>query len=523
LLYWLAGSQPDLEWNPLQGAGGKAREDLMAQQPQWARLLFVLLGILLLMGGCGGAEPSPTPVQAQDEPSYPTLTPQGTTYYVAPSGSDSNSGTEARPWRTIGKATETLVAGDTVYIRAGTYREQVEAQNSGSAGSPITYAATPGETVTIDGSSLSLPDYETGLFVIEDVSYIVVSGLRIVNAGPNDNNAGIYVDNAHHVLIENNYTYNTASSGIGVWDGSHVILDRNEVRLACNDGEQEMITVSGTDTFEVRNNHVHEGGPGSNGGEGITIKGGAINGKVFGNHVHDLPHGERTCLYIDAWGTRATSNIWVYANTLHHCAAGISLASEDGGLVRDIRIYNNLAYANQSNGLEIGDWGEFGVPRRPVENVTFINNTVYANGTAGWGAGFWNGNSDVKGILVRNNIFSQNETAQMINESTASLAVDHNLIDGTQDDAHAITGTDYVVGNPSFVDAARADFRLRRGSPAIDAGSAVDAPGVDFAGRPRPRDGDGDGTARVDIGAYEAAPEVTYTDTTFLALVLNQR
>jgi nitrous oxidase accessory protein NosD len=112
---------------------------------------------------------------------------------------------------------------------------------------------------------MHLPKYETGLFVVEDTNYIKVSGLRIINAGPNDNNAGIYVDNSHHIIIENNYTYNTVSSGIGVWDGNNIIIDGNEVGLACNDGEQECITVSGTDTFEIKNNHVHEGGPGTNG------------------------------------------------------------------------------------------------------------------------------------------------------------------------------------------------------------------------------------------------------------------
>ena len=41
-------------------------------------------------------------------------------YYVTPDGDDANPGTESQPWRTIQKAADTLVAGDTVYIRAGT-------------------------------------------------------------------------------------------------------------------------------------------------------------------------------------------------------------------------------------------------------------------------------------------------------------------------------------------------------------------------------------------------------------------
>lgn len=45
----------------------------------------------------------------------------GTTYYVSPSGNDKNPGTETQPWQTIQKAADTLVAGDTVYIKEGFY------------------------------------------------------------------------------------------------------------------------------------------------------------------------------------------------------------------------------------------------------------------------------------------------------------------------------------------------------------------------------------------------------------------
>ncbi len=46
--------------------------------------------------------------------------------------------------------------------------------------------------------------------------------------------------------------------------------------------------MAGTDTFKIRNNHVHNGGPGSIGGEGIDAKDGSSNGKIYQNHVHHL-------------------------------------------------------------------------------------------------------------------------------------------------------------------------------------------------------------------------------------------
>jgi len=93
-----------------------------------------------------------------------TVTATAATYYVAPTGDDSNSGTLNQPWRTIRHAADTMVAGDTVYIKAGTYNERVVPRNSGSVGNYITYTAYPGDTVTIDGEGISLPSEWVGLF-----------------------------------------------------------------------------------------------------------------------------------------------------------------------------------------------------------------------------------------------------------------------------------------------------------------------------------------------------------------------
>jgi len=140
-------------------------------------------------------------------------------------GSNGASAASNQPWQTVQKAANTLVAGDAVYIRAGTYPEQVVPQNSGSAGNYITFAAYPGETVTIDGSGIALPNDLVGLFHITGKEYIRVSGLRVIDAGPNNDNAGIMVLDSSNIIVENNSTYNTNSSGIGVWVSDNVTVD----------------------------------------------------------------------------------------------------------------------------------------------------------------------------------------------------------------------------------------------------------------------------------------------------------
>lgn len=100
---------------------------------------------------------------------------------------------------------------------------------------------------------------------------------------------------------------------------------------------------------------------------------------------------------------------------------------------------------------------------------------------------------------------------------TQTLAIDHNLIDGYRGTEGDPRGSDYVEGDPLFVNAAGADYQLRENSPAIDAGSAAGAPSDDFDGRSWPRDGNGDGNAAYDIGAYETP---FYSEHVYLPLVL---
>lgn len=85
------------------------------------------------------------------------LTAPAATYYVSPTGSDSNPGTEGSPWLTISHAVRWhgyLAAGDTVYLRGGIYSGNNNAIDlnaelgaaAGTSNAPITIRAYPGET-----------------------------------------------------------------------------------------------------------------------------------------------------------------------------------------------------------------------------------------------------------------------------------------------------------------------------------------------------------------------------------------
>jgi len=91
-------------------------------------------------------------------------------YYVSPTGSDSNPGTEASPWGTVQKAANTAVAGDTVWFRGGTYSPSAGITFSKSGTSDtnrINYFAYQGEVPKIDFSNMSVSSsgYTMGITV----------------------------------------------------------------------------------------------------------------------------------------------------------------------------------------------------------------------------------------------------------------------------------------------------------------------------------------------------------------------
>jgi hypothetical protein len=145
-------------------------------------------------------------------------TSQAATYYVDKDSkggtcNDTNAGASIiAPWCSIAKANSTLKAGDTAYLREGTYVQQIKPANSGSSLSmPIIYTRYGNETVILNAP------VEPGAIELSSKSYIVIDGLRVrsgvkpwVNMKP-----------AHYCVIKNCYFYECwAYNGLQIDNGA---------------------------------------------------------------------------------------------------------------------------------------------------------------------------------------------------------------------------------------------------------------------------------------------------------------
>jgi hypothetical protein len=153
----------------------------------------------------------------------------GYVYYVSPSGSDGNAGTLASPWRSINTAVANLKGGDTLYVRGGTYAETVNVNVSGTASSPITITAYPGELPVIDGGT-TLPNGNWGALIAVYGNYNTVSGFEVKNSNINgvyEGGAGIVVS-GHHNIIRKMNVHHAWENGI-LAQGDYNIVEDSRV------------------------------------------------------------------------------------------------------------------------------------------------------------------------------------------------------------------------------------------------------------------------------------------------------
>ncbi|TDC12566.1 DUF1565 domain-containing protein [Streptomyces sp. 8K308] len=203
--------------------------------------LRALIASVALLAGAAAALPGTAAVAASDD-----LGVQATALYVSPSGNDSNAGTLTAPLRTVQRAVDLAVAGDTIYLRAGTYAPSTNIQlnKNGTANQPFTLTNYNGEQAVIDGENMphtpapvdgSIPRPERGAIHIEGDHWRLI-GLEIIN-GP----YGIFGLDTNNNRFERLVTRNNYESGLhlqGASSNNQVInLDSYGNRDPRNNGE----------------------------------------------------------------------------------------------------------------------------------------------------------------------------------------------------------------------------------------------------------------------------------------------
>ncbi len=492
---------------------------------------------VILTSSSATSTPTAVPPTPTTIPSTPPATPPpgGCTHYVATTGNDNNSGTLTSPWRTIQKSANTVSAGSTVCVRGGVYNEKVTFTVSGTAGSYITFQSYPGETAVVDGTGITVPAAETGLFMITSQQYLILRNFELRNYKTSASNrvpVGIRIyGTAHHIELRNNTIHNiennrngangTDAHGIAVHGTSgsqaanNIIIDGNEL-YALVLGSSEALVINGNVQYwQVTNNIVRDSnniGIDAIGFEGTAPSNDqARDGLIAGNHVYNIntfgnpAYGnDRSagCVYVDG-GTR----IIVENNILHHCNLGIEIASEHAGRATSyVTVRNNFVYSNTQAGLAMGGYD---TNRGSTENCVVVNNTFYNNHTQGdWGAELYV-QYDTRNNVIKNNIFYATGNRRFIESWSPVMSnntVNYNLYyasgggtngtwiwknvtysnfaayqSGSGNDAQGLIGQD-----PLFVSISAPNLHLQNSSPAINSGqNLVEAGSVDIDGDAR--------------------------------------
>ena len=369
---------------------------------------------------------------------------QATSYYVAKSGNDSNTGlSKQQAWLTIGHAAQVVQAGSTVYVGAGVYHESVNFGNSGTASAPIIFNGQG--VAVVDGSSgvpcCSTPSFVSGngflccttqgLFNIgaaAGVNYLTVEGFVVQNfrtASAAEVPVGVLIaGSGTGISLLNNTVKNIQTTagkngnayGIGVFGTSatplSVAVSGNTV-TGCLTGESETTTYNGNvQNFIVSNNTIYDNdniGMDAIGFEKVGPTGfdQAMNGDVYGNLIYnnsakDNP-GEGHSYDQDGLYCDGCTNVIFERNTLYGNDLGIEATSENEGEVgSNVIIRNNLIYANNANGVSVGGYAKNGTGGST--DITIVNNSLYDNDTQKTGSGEFQIQYRATGILFENNI-----------------------------------------------------------------------------------------------------------------------
>lgn len=406
-------------------------------------------------------------------------------------------------------------AGDTVLVKAGTYNESVSFGKSGTATGYITLLGETG--AILDGTGVGAEE----LVSIDSKSYVRVVGFEVRNLkkpgtpiGISVNGGGSYIEirgnRVHNIENANGNAHGIAIYGTTTTPISQLVVDDNEI-TACKLGQSESMALNGNvSDFTVSNNVVHD-----NDNIGIVFIGfegngpgdqdQARNGICFGNHVYNISSaanptygGERSAdgIYVD--GGR---NIVIERNTVADCDIAFEIASEHGGkTASNITIRNNFASGSYQGNILVGGYA---AAMGNAENILIVGNTSY-HGKDGEVVL----QNNCKGVTLKNNIFYASAgNGYLVNSGSnnTTVAADNNLYYGASAsspgpwaDAHAVYADPKLQSSPT-------NLHLAAGSPAINAGAALEtvvAGNLDVDGDPRVSG------AKTDIGADETGGAV---------------
>ena len=311
-----------------------------------------------------------------------------------------------------------MVAGQTVLVGNGTYNEQVTVSGSGTASAPIVFAAAPGATPTITGS--------TDGFYINAKSYITVQGFTITGT-PGD---GIVVKNGcSNIRLE----------------GNHVSFSGQPV----NGKSAKGIRLQNSSNSTVENNTVDH-----NSSYGIYVPGST------GILVHDNNS------FNNAFGyQRAASGIRLYQSNNNTVSGNRSHNNEDSGIDVDSSnnnlLFNNVIYGNGDHGIDNTNHST---------GNRIISNTVYKSVTAGI-----NVEGTSTGVTIANNISMDNGIAsprthsdiRVESGSTAGTTLDYDLLNLSTPDTLVIWSSVGVHVAPGAESGERAGDPRHPGRPQV--------------------------------------------------------
>jgi len=142
-------------------------------------------------------------------------TTSSTALYISPTGNDANPGTFAAPFRTITKAVSTATAGDTIYMRGGSYATAttISISKTGSAAAKFYLLAYPGERPVLDFSAMAVSSSNRGINL--SGSYWLVKGIDFYHAGDN----GMFMSGSNNTIELCNF-YENSDTGLQIGGGA---------------------------------------------------------------------------------------------------------------------------------------------------------------------------------------------------------------------------------------------------------------------------------------------------------------